>query len=168
MKRSFKLTGLQTKNANTETPIEGYDLQHQVALTDTRDGGSTVLVDADDEEIAEFLFDDDTFWMGTIGELPQLLQNEAAPGSRGFDDGLIEIPTSLSFGSDERGVLKNVVIKLFSVFKPKGKITGTVVRAAAEKLDAKLQPAPGLYSVHADFSTTQITNKLKESKKINY
>lgn len=47
--------------------------------------------------------------------------------------------------SDERGGLKNLVLKVFKIFKPKGNITGPVVKKSAEFLGNKIQPAPDLF-----------------------
>jgi len=163
MTRHFKLTGFNTTNTPNQEEIDGYEIQHAVVLSDTRDGGDTVLVKADDDEIAEFQFEDDSFWMGTVGELPLILQNDSAPASRGFNDGEIEIPASISFGSDDRGGLKNIVLKVFKIFKPKGNITGAIVKKSAEFLDNRIQPAPGLFYVDAEFRTTKVTNRIKET-----
>ena len=163
MIRQFTLTGLPLQTPSLTEELEGYSTQHAIILTDTRDGGNSVLVSADDNEIAEIQFEDDTFWMGTVGELPIILQHDRMPASRGFDDGIMEIPTSISFGSDDRGGLKNVVLKVFKIFKPKGNITGPVVKKSAEILDNKIQPAPGLFFVDGEFKTNKVTSQLKES-----
>ncbi|MBK7566757.1 MAG: hypothetical protein IPI31_02925 [Bacteroidetes bacterium] len=147
MTRQFKLSGFNITNSSIEEEIDGYDVQHAVLLTEMRDGGNVIVAEGDDDEIAEIQFEDDTFWMGTVGELPIILQHDRMPASRGFDDGIMEIPTSISFGSDDRGGLKNVVLKVFKIFKPKGNITGPVVKKSAEILDNKIQPAPGLFFV---------------------
>lgn len=103
MTRQFTLTGLPT--TSTPEELEGYDTKTTILLTDTRDGGNTVLVSADDDESAEFQFEDDTFWMGTVSELPIILQHDRTPTLTGFNDGVMEIPGTISFGSDERGGL---------------------------------------------------------------
>ena len=163
MTRQFKLTGFNITTSSIEEEIDGYDVQHAVLLTEMRDGGNVIVAEGDDNEIAEIQFEDDTFWMGTVGELPIILQHDRMPASRGFDDGIMEIPTSISFGSDDRGGLKNVVLKVFKIFKPKGNITGPVVKKSAEILDNKIQPAPGLFFVDGEFKTNKVTSQLKES-----
>jgi hypothetical protein len=163
MKREFKLTGFNVTDTSIEIDLPDYNLQHSILIGATRDGGNTINIEAEDDDIVEFKFDDDSFWMGSIGEIPLLLKNDSEPGSRGFDDGIMEIPSSLSFGQDDRGIIKQLLIKAFNVFKPKGDITGAVVKKSAELLDNKLQPSPGLYYVDSDFNTIKINSTIKET-----
>ena len=163
MKREFRLTGKNVTDKANESDLPDYTLQHSINLESNRDGGETISIEAEDDDIVEFKFDDESFWMGSIGEIPLLLKNDAEPGSRGFDDGVMEIPSALSFGQDHRGIFKQLLIKAFNVFKPKGDITGAVVKKSAELLDNKIQPFPGLYYVDSKFKTTRINAPIKES-----
>ncbi len=44
MTRQFKLTGHEIAQPPTTEDLEGYSTQHAIILTDTREGGNTVLV----------------------------------------------------------------------------------------------------------------------------
>lgn len=163
MKRNFRLVGNQVVDTQVHDELEGYAIQHHIELTGARDGGTTLEVDADEDDVAEFQFSDDTFWMGTVGEIPLLLESERGTANRDGNTSTIDIPQVLSLGSDQRGILNNVVIRKFLVRKALGKVTEIVVRKSAEKLDAHLQEAPGLYFVRKDFRTEKVTNKLPDT-----
>ncbi|MEZ5015039.1 MAG: hypothetical protein R2794_12175, partial [Chitinophagales bacterium] len=128
MKKTLHLVGKDIARDADALQLDDYTIQHAYQLTGTRDGGTAMQLEAEDDHIVEMRFDDDSFWMGTIGELPQILQTGTPPESRGFSNGGIEIPQVISFGSDTRGVFRNVILKTLQVLKPKGNIVAAIVK----------------------------------------
>ncbi|HNM30151.1 MAG TPA: CHAT domain-containing protein [Chitinophagales bacterium] len=161
MKRSFIIVGNKVQDKPDLVTLDGYTTSHAIDLTGSRDGGITHEIDADEDDIVEFEFQDDSFWMGTVGEIPLLIQNEASPTARDYS-GPLEIPQVLSMGSDQRGFLRNVILKRLHIRKPAEIITSIIVKKSAQLLDAHIQESPGLYFVDKNFRTKIINQKLTE------
>jgi hypothetical protein len=161
MKRIYKLTGNEANLTNDTQELQGYTVSKSIEISHTRDGGQDLSIEVDDEEIAELQFDDQTFWMGRAGELPKLFGNDLE--KRGSVASVITIPAFINSGNQERGFLKNVLIKAIKFFSPTSTVTEIVMKESAQLVDAYLQPNPGLYFLDSNFNKIPVTRQLEAS-----
>ncbi|MBI3234276.1 MAG: alpha/beta hydrolase [Bacteroidetes bacterium] len=163
MIRSYSITGNDITQLTNSSDILDYKILRSISVTNTRDGGNDINIEADDDSIVEIYFDDQTFWTGKTGDLVKLFgQNELG---RGEDTSKIEIPISISSGNADRGFLKNIFIKVINFLAPTAEVTDALVKKSAQLVDAHIQPNPGLYYLDQHFNKIAVTSEIPQSDK---
>ena len=163
MKRTYTLSGSDVTTKFIEDELPGYTLSKSVVFSSTRAGGQDIRFEADDDEIIELGFEDDTFWMGRAGELPKLFDKDNK--NRGDDALVIAIPSFIQSNSTDRGLLRNIWLKALRLFKPASVVTEAIVKLSAKKVDAHIQPNPGLFYLDAHFKKTPVNKPLEATDK---
>lgn len=120
-----------------------------------RDKAQKHQIRFEEDQVIEFIFDDDTTWIAnpdTIDDLfPELLKT-----SKRAQDGAFELPLEISSGGADRSLAGKVLLKVINVFSKK--IAKGEVRKLAEKLeDKQLDGKIGLFSLSTDFRLHSFT-----------
>ncbi|HPF52737.1 MAG TPA: hypothetical protein PK335_14240, partial [Draconibacterium sp.] len=67
-----------------------------------------------DDELIEFVFDDDTIWLANPETLDQIFPEEALKeDKRGISQ--FQIPTEITMPADERGIVKKALVRLVNI-----------------------------------------------------
>jgi len=85
-----------------------------------------------ESDLIELSFEDQTYWYGPAGELPELLGQ-----TKRSADGALEIPAALEIPLNERGGIKQVLIEGLKIFKPKA-VTEPIAIEIAERIESKI------------------------------
>ncbi len=108
-------------------------------------------VSLSEDTVLEFQFDDDTVWISDPASMEELFP-EAVASLRSLNTSVFELPSTLSLPSQERGIVKDIALKVFKVFVKK-QVIGPIVRELAGKLEEKvLNQERGLLQIRQDFS----------------
>ena len=114
-----------------------------------RDKAQKQSVKFDEDQVVEFIFEDDTAWIAnpdTIDDLfPELLTT-----AKRSQDGAFELPMEIATGGADRSLAGKVLLKIINVFSKK--IAKGEIQKLAEKLeDRQLDGTIGLFSLGPDF-----------------
>lgn len=140
--KTLVIRGEQTKET-IASQTEYLDIEQEFIISGSTRGEAAIhTVPLDDANIIEFVFDDDTVWMSTPDKIKEVFP-EAAGQLRSTDlaPGVFELPSALFAMEQERGIFKNVVLKIVRIFSKKTlaePLVATLVHTLAEKLEAKL------------------------------
>ncbi len=145
----------------TTNDFEYFDLKQSIAIENNRDVGEELLLELDDDEVVELEFDDQTTWIGRVGDIPEILQSKEQREADRDGNEVFTFPTKIENLNEERGI-GDIGIKLIKFFTKKATkaVTVEVVKRLAKKLDAKLQPKPGLYKVDSQFQLKKVAAEL--------
>jgi CHAT domain-containing protein/pimeloyl-ACP methyl ester carboxylesterase len=144
------IQGEEIENPSTES--ESTDLQ---LVAEYRIGGFTrgpadeIPIDLKNNNVVEFEFEDDSLWLsdpeGMEELFPEAMERQA--------DGsvILKLPPTIEAEGQERGLFKNIALKILRLFTKKA--IGTSVKALAEKLEDKvLDGNIGLFHLNDDFT----------------
>jgi CHAT domain-containing protein len=125
------------------TPVKSYNIG-----TTSRSGGlNAVNITLGDNQVAEFIFEDGTTWLGDAATLEDLYPGVSFQKRSG--DNTFQLPLSLVEG-EERG-LGNVLLKALNIFK-RNPVTKKVIADLAKKADDRNTDGKrGLYIVDRSF-----------------
>ena len=119
-----------------------------------RGGGEKHDIVLDDNHLVELVFDDDTTWLCSTDSLEEIFPEAAVQSRAG--DGSFVIPSSIRSGDSERGIISDIVLKVFNVFT-KNKVAKKVQDVAADLEKKQLENQSGLYRVDANFQLQKFT-----------
>jgi len=115
-----------------------------------------------DDELIEFVFDDDTIWLANPETLDQIFPEEALKeDKRGISQ--FQIPTEITMPADERGIVKKALVRLVNILAKKA-IQKSVNKLASELEDKQLENKTGLFRLTPDFQLLEF-NPAVESKR---
>jgi len=105
--------------------------------------------EVDPSMIGQAILEDDTVWFGYVGDLDELFTVRQTNRSDEEEGSFLtdEIPVSAN-----RGILKFLRRKLLNLFNPS--VTEATAAFIAEKVDKKVMPSPGLYTVDDEMNLT--------------
>jgi hypothetical protein len=110
----------------------------------------------DKTDILEFVFDDDTTWVGGSDIIHDIFP-EAADQKRGVDESF-EIPMYLKTDEANRSLLGDIALKALNVFAKKA-VTQKVIEIAARLEKKALENMSGVYAINADFKLSKAAVK---------
>lgn len=157
--RAFKRDELpvaETKAINESA----LSLKQSYVFSSSRSISETHTLEFGDKDYLEFVFDDDTTWMGSpdiIHDLFPRAANQTRAAGEAF-----EIPMYLESDSATRGLFGDIALKILNVFT-KQAVAGKVVDIATGLEKKMLENKSGVYAIDADFnlSKTNITETVK-------
>lgn len=115
-------------------------------------------VDISQGEVVELIFEDDTVWLSNGDTLSDVF-GDAVSVSRSLD-GSFMLPLTLESGTETRGILGKVALKIVNIFTRKaiGSVVETSLHQLAQNFELKqLQTASGLFQVGRDFTLRPFT-----------
>jgi CHAT domain-containing protein/pimeloyl-ACP methyl ester carboxylesterase len=157
MKRTYRLFGTESEPTKEQIP-DGFIAVKEIVMATNRDSGQAILHEANDDDIVEMTFDDDSFWMGRSGELPDYFDKLQSRDGKELHlpEGIIDINGYVSTNDYDRGGVRDVFVKIFRFLKPEKVVVPLLVTEAAKLLDERIQREPGLYAVGAKFELSKI------------
>ncbi len=167
MLRTIIVNGRENDQVNGKQVIEDFDaafeLDRSVVVSNTRSISSRQeMVVTSEGDIVEIKFEDQTTWIGNAQEFQEIFHLSL---NRGLDTDALEVPSILQ-ASDQRGIVQDLAINVFNLFKPKktAGIVGAAVQELAKKLEEKVQPQPGLYLLDNLFRKKTISSIKSDTK----
>ncbi len=125
-------------------------------LSTSRAAADTHELSFDKSDFLEFVFDDNTSWMGSSDIIHDIFP-EAASQQRAVGEAF-EIPMYLKTDETNRGLLGDIALKALNVFAKKA--VASKVKDIATNLEKKLlQNMSGLYFVNPDFQLSKASIK---------
>jgi hypothetical protein len=121
---------------------------YQVGAT-TRGFVETAEIKLEDNDLLEFVFEDDTTWLCSRDTIDEVFPQATAPSRSAA--GAFELPLALESDSTERGVVGDIALKVLNVFTKKA-ISKKIKDLAADLERKQLEDQSGLYKVERDFS----------------
>lgn len=167
MTKKAKLYGnrIDTVEMNISLPPEvasNFELKEYIELSTTRSDSKEIKVDFDDTDLVALHFSDNTEWIGHPEDIQEIYDERILKKRSTTDDDYI-FETQISSQGDSRGVVKQAVVKFFSIFKAKD-VAAIAMEELGKKYDKKAQPNPGLYTIDRDFKRVPF----KENKDLNH
>ncbi len=135
-------------------------LKASYRLSTSRAVGETHTLEFDKTDLLEFVFDDDTTWVGGSDIIHDLFP-EAANQKRAAGESF-EIPMYLKTDDATRGLFGDIALKLLNVFTKKA-VSQKVIDIAAKLEKKTLENMSGLYTINADFKLSKTA--VKDNKK---
>lgn len=127
----------------------GVTVKGAATVSSARAGADEIDLDAADEDVVEIEFEDGV----RLWSRAEDVRRDFAPrGARGGDGGIVDVPTTLSVGPASRawgGGLALKAIRLLGL----GDVEGSIAQFAADHVESKLVPGPGLYRCAEDDAT---------------
>ncbi len=132
-----------------ETVDDGLELKASFILTGTLRGITEKHeVQLKNTDLVELIFEDETKWFCTQDTLDDIFPAATQPSRGG--DGTFEIPVSIAFDTNERGIVGNILLKALNIFGKK--LVQKEVRELAADLEKKhLENYSGLYRIDKKF-----------------
>ncbi|MCO5276807.1 MAG: CHAT domain-containing protein [Saprospiraceae bacterium] len=152
------IIGVQDTQSNV--PIIGeYKAIGTFKSIQTRGEGKKVeLLDAN--LIGQAVMEDDSIWIGYLGDLDEVFSSEI----KRSDVGEYKVLTDGVSISDDRGVFKYIKRKLLHVFEADA--TSKTAAYIAEKVDKRVMANPGLFVIDKDMNMTKYDSMTEVSGKI--
>jgi len=122
---------------------------YTIANVTRGDDAAKQTINVDKDQLLEFVFEDNTIWMGS-GETIQDLFPEAAAIKKRGGGGEFELPSFVQANADSRSLAGNIALKLLNVFSKKA-IQKSVKALAADLEKKQLENKSGLYRVDPNF-----------------
>ena len=135
-------------------------LKQSYVFSSSRSISETHTLEFDDKDFLEFVFDDDTTWMGG-SEIIHDLFPKAAKQTRAAGEAF-EVPMYLESDSATRGLFGDIALKILNVFT-KQTVANKIVDVAASLEKKTLENKSGVYAIDADFNLnkTKITETVR-------
>ncbi len=167
--RGFKtetLPGDETQAAKDST----LKLKASYRLSTSRAAADTHKLEFDKTDLLEFVFEDDTTWVGgsdIIHDLfPEDISKKTAADDQKRSVGIklsaeaesFEIPMYLKTDDATRGLFGDIALKVLNVFTKKA-VSQKVIDIAAKLEKKTLENMSGLYAINADFTLSKTTLK---------
>lgn len=96
--------------------------------------------------LIELQFEDDTAWLSTPEDLPELFDTKKRSAKEG--EMLVEIPVHIDIPAGERGLAKRIFLKFLKILSPPA--SKEAAKVIAQKIEAKILEE-GLYLLNPDF-----------------
>lgn len=148
--KNLRIYGEEIKD---HSPGENIDqLQHEATYligTATRGDAHRVEIPLNDQNLIELVFDDTSTWMCSPEDIEQLFP-EVKINKRDGDDAY-ELPLSLQADAQQRGLIKNVALKMLKVFTKKA-VNPAVKELASNFEEKELGNAEGLFRITETFA----------------
>ena len=141
-----KGSSLSIKESILFSSSRGISEQHTVTIEKT--------------DLLEFVFDDNTTWMGSTDIIHDIFPN-AAKQSRAVGEAFT-IPMYLETNESTRGLFGDIALKVLNVFAKKA-VAGKVIDIAANLENKLLEGQVGIYAIDGDFKLKK--SKITETKK---
>ena len=139
-----QLTPIETAPSNTLELKEVY-----IIGSTTRGESDKHTLTLSNNEVVEFVFEDNTSWFSSNETIEDLFPEAAALKKRSMDDE-VEIPVFLQAGPGDRSMVGTVALKLLNVFVKKE--IKKSIRQLAEDLEKKqLENKSGLFRLDINF-----------------
>ncbi len=127
-----------------------FELVKCIEVSSMRSKNQPVEFEFKDNDLLALRFTDDTEWIGHPVDIQEIYDEKTLKRhTRSEHEYVFE--SQISTAQDSRGFIKNVVVKVFSVFRPK-KLGKVSMEALGLAYDKKVQPNPGLYWFDAEFN----------------
>lgn len=151
----IKIKGQKLASLSGEESSELLSLSATYSLGAATRGTATLHeIPLNEGDLVEFVFDDNTFWFSGASDIKEIFSSPAHKQRGLEDDGVFEIPDSISGNGLQRGILGDIALKAIKIFskKEQTKIVQERVRLFAEKLQKEqLQNLSGVYRLDAGF-----------------
>jgi pimeloyl-ACP methyl ester carboxylesterase len=153
--RGFKKDKFSPEEIQTakESKLE---LKASYQLSTSRAAAETHQIEVDKDDLLEFVFDDDTTWVGGA-EIIHDLFPEMANQKRAVGDSY-EIPMYLKTDEANRSLLGDIALKALNVFAKKA-ISQKVIEVAARLEKKALENMSGVYAINPDFKLSKAAVK---------
>ena len=132
-------------------------LKSSYQFSSTRSLSDKHTVDIDKDDFLEFVFEDETIWVGGADIIHDVFP-KAAKLSRAVGDDAFEVPMYLETEENNRGIIGNIALKFLNVFAKKA-VIGKVIDIAVNLEKKILQNTSGLYWVNEHFVLSKATLK---------
>jgi len=117
--------------------------------------GQKIIIDEQEGDIVEMIFDDGTHWIGNASDIEEVYGRNNPVNRAGGND--FEFAANLSTpGTASRGGGKGGLLKIFNLFRPKKKVARKAARELAILVDKKFSEQERLVSVSESFVLTPI------------
>lgn len=123
------------------------EIKSSIIFSTSRNISEEHKLDIDKNDLLEFVFEDNTTWVGSTDIIHDIFPN-AAKQNRAGDS--FSVPMYLETGDSDRGVFGTVALKLLNVFAKKA-VAAKVIDIAAGLEKKLLENQSGVYGVDAGF-----------------
>lgn len=159
------LQGIEKKDFSSEEIQAAQDsqlkLERSYIFSTSRAGGERLEVDVKDSDVLEFVFDDNTTWMGDKSIIYDLFP-DANLKRGGGDADTVVLPMHLDTDESNRSLLGDIALKALHIFTKKAVVTK--VKDIAANLEKKaLENMSGVYRVTPFFKLEKTV--VEESEK---
>ena len=135
------------------------ELKQSFLFSSSRSISEKYELSFDKTDFLEFVFEDNTTWMGGSDIIHDIFPN-AAKQNRAVGEAF-EMPMYLETDAATRGLFGDVALKVLNVFT-KNAVAGKVIDMAARLEKKALENMSGLYSVNADFKLSKTSVKIAD------
>jgi CHAT domain-containing protein/pimeloyl-ACP methyl ester carboxylesterase len=140
-----------------------FEIKASITFNNTRGDSQEHKLDLGKNDLLEFVFEDDTTWVGSKDILHDLFPVAAKAAKRGSGDEF-SVPMYLETGDSDRGLFGTVALKLLNVFTKKS-VPAKVMDIAAGLEKKLLENQSGVFGIDTGFHLQK--NKITETKKPN-
>ncbi|HMK04766.1 MAG TPA: CHAT domain-containing protein, partial [Ferruginibacter sp.] len=155
--RGFKRVALSPEEVKV-TNESKLELKESYVFSSSRSISEEHPVTVEDTDLLEFIFEDNTTWMGGSDILHDIFPNAAKQNRSGET---FELPLFLEADAADRGLFGDIALKILNVFT-KEAVTGKVIDIAANLEKKLLQNMSGLYHINADFQLGKMPVKASD------
>jgi CHAT domain-containing protein len=152
--RGFKRAELSPEEVKV-TKESRLELRESYVFSSSRSISEEHPVTIKDTDLVEFIFEDNTTWMGGAEVLHDIFPNSAKQNRSGET---FEVPLFLESDSAERGLFGDIALKILNVFT-KEAVTAKVIDIAANLEKKILHNMSGVYHLNANFQLSKIAIK---------
>lgn len=127
-------------------------------------GLQTVVLD--ENKVVEFIFDDDTVWLGDYTSIDEVFPGASAQLKRsesGTGEKVFVIPTEVYLDEQSRGgIFSKVTLKLVKIFTKKAALSPLVKKLAGELEEKQLTKRSGLFNLTSNFEFKEVQSSTDE------
>lgn len=124
-----------------------FEIKSSILFSTSRNISDEHKLDIDKNDLLEFVFEDNTTWVGSTDILHDIFPNSVKQNRDGES---FSVPMHLESGESDRSLFGSVALKLLNVFAKKA-VAATVIDLAARLEKKGLENQSGLYAVDASF-----------------
>ena len=135
------------------------EIKNSIIFSSSRNISEEHKLDIDKNDMLEFVFEDNTTWMGSTDIIHDIFPNAAKQTRSGE---AFSVPMYLETGESDRGLFGSVALKLLNVFTKKA-VTAKVIDIAAGLEKKLLENQSGVYAIDSAFGLKK--TKITETKK---
>ena len=154
----IRINGEKKANAAEDTDTLTLDETYAIGTATRGEVESRHVIKLDETKVIEFVYDDDTVWIGDHTTIDEIFPGTSAQ-LRSMDAGgeaVLEIPTELYVGEPGRsGELAKIALKVVKVFVKKTVLSPLVNELAQKLEDKQLGPTRGLCWLDTDVKLTK-------------
>lgn len=136
------------------------ELKGSYQFSSSRGISETHEIKFEENDMLEFVFDDNTTWTGSPDIIHDIFP-ETAKQKRAIGQSF-EIPMYLKTDDANRGLFGDIALKVLNVFTKKA-VTSKVMDIAANLEKKVLSNMSGVYNIHPDFSLSKATVKKSDN-----